>query len=438
MKKRFVFLFSVITLFFLGYEGFAVKANAEQLSGNEGIVTSQINNLVDNSLIEANYSKLMINKGSSKTVGLTYGNAILIGSAAKWSSSTPSVATVTNGNISAIGEGNATITAVYDNHEVSIEVTVYDPSLKANFSKLTLSNGKSTTIGLTYDSETLPPSKAKWDTSNSSVVTISDGELKARGKGVATVSAKYGGKEVKINVTVTDSELKANISKTSINVGETKEILLTYDDKAMLASKATWSTTKTSVATVTDGVIKAKGKGTATISAKYAGKEVRIDVTVIDVNLLKANTKNVSVYVGDTQKISLTYDEKTLSGSKAKWSTSKSSVVTVTDGVIKAKSRGTAIITAKYADKEVQINVNVSKIILKANVTNTSISKGKSKTITLNYNDKNLSGSKAKWSTSKSSVATVTDGVIRAKSKGTAIITAKYGGEEVEIKVTVN
>ncbi|GAA4712659.1 Ig-like domain-containing protein [Brevibacillus fulvus] len=76
---------------------------------------------------------------------------------------------------------------------------------------------------------------------------------------------------------------------------------------------------------------------------------------------------------------------------------------------------------------------------LKANHSSVSLKKGKSKTISLTYDGKKISGSKAKWTTSKSSVATVSkSGKIKAKKKGTATITAKYQSKTVKIKVTVN
>lgn len=67
-------------------------------------------------------------------------------------------------------------------------------------------------------------------------------------------------------------------------------------------------------------------------------------------------------------------------------------------------------------------------------------------TITLNKGDKiklgaivNMSGSTVEWKTSKKSVATVSSkGTVKAKSKGSAIITAMYGSNSnVKIKIIV-
>jgi len=229
--------------------------------------------------------------------------------------------------------------------------------------------------------------------------------------------------------------------------GKKETIRLTYNGSSISGSKATWKTSKSSVATVDDGVITAKDKGTATITASYKSETVKIEVRVDSTgssDTLEASKSKLNLSKGDKETIKLTYDGRSISNSKASWSTSKSSVANVNDdGVVTAKAKGTATITAKYKGEEVEIEVNVdgkgsSSDGLEADVTSLTLSKGDRETIELLYNNKSVPGSKAEWSSSKTSVATVNEnGRVTAKGKGTAQITAEYKGEKVKIKVTV-
>ncbi|MGE7271101.1 Ig-like domain-containing protein [Brevibacillus panacihumi] len=400
------------------------------------------------STLKASISKASMEKGDTKKVTLTYGGSSISASNATWKTSKSSVATVKNGTITAKGEGKATITAKYSGKTVTIDVTVKEEKgeLVAAETKVTMVKGDTATITLKYDGSKLTGSKADWSTSKSSVVTVSNGVLTAKGKGTATITAKYKGETVKIQVTVnedTKEKLVAAETKVTMVKGDTATINLKYDGSKLTGSKADWSTSKSSVVTVSNGVLTAKGKGTATITAKYKGETVKIQVTVNEdtkEKLVAAETK-VTMVKGDTATINLKYDGSKLTGSKADWSTSKSSVVTVSNGVLTAKGKGTATITAKYKGETVKIQVTVNedtKNKLEAAETKVTMVKGDTATINLKYDGSKLTGSKADWSTSKSSVVTVSNGVLTAKGKGTATITAEYKGETVKIQVTVN
>jgi|GEM_PF-2525392 len=396
--------------------------------------------------LEATVTKVSMVKGDKQAIRLKYDGSTLAGSKADWSTSNSSVVTVSNGDLTAKAKGTATITAKYKGETVKIQITVNEDAkkLEAAETKVTMLEGYTATINLKYDGSKLAGSKADWSTSKSSVVTVSKGELTAKAKGTATITAEYKGETVKIDVTVnedTKDKLEATKTKISLDKGDTETIKLKYDGSSLTGSKAEWSTSKSSVATVKNGVVTAKSAGTATITAAYKGETVKIVVTVDEdtKDKLEATKTKISLDKGDTETIKLKYDGSSLTGSKAEWSTSKSSVATVKNGVVTAKSAGTATITAEYKNEKVKIEITVGDDKDKLTVDDDSISlkEGKKETIRVTYNGKKVSGSDVKWSTSKSSVATVKDGVVTGKKKGTAIITAKYKGEEVEITVKV-
>ncbi|MNV81917.1 Bacterial Ig-like domain (group 2) [compost metagenome] len=81
------------------------------------------------------------------------------------------------------------------------------------------------------------------------------------------------------------TKLTVNEKKLALAPGGVKTLVLTaeYDTgkTASVASSAVWTSSKSSVATVTaDGKITAVAKGSATIKAKFGGKTVSIRVTV--------------------------------------------------------------------------------------------------------------------------------------------------------------
>lgn len=400
--------------------------------------------------LEASKSSVTLKKGKKSSITLKFAGKSVRAVEATWKSSDRSVATVDDGEIKAVSNGTATITASYRGQTVEIRVHVEDGNsdgkLEANVSKIYLDRGDKETIKLTYDDDRLTASKASWRTSKSSVATVNDdGVVTAKGKGTATITAKYKGYEVEVEVFVdTDASgrLEADDTNISLKSGERDTIQLRYDNDRLSGSSATWKTSDSYVATVSDGVITARNKGTATITAEYRGYKVEIQVKV-DANTsgkLVANDTSISLKKGERDIVILAYDGRVISNSDANWRTSRSSVATVSsNGTITAQGKGTATITAEYRGEKVEIDVKVDGSgLLEAGDTSISMDKGDREIVTLKYDGDYLSGSKAKWKTSKSSVATVSSsGTITAKGKGKATITAEYRGEKVEIEVEV-
>lgn len=145
------------------------------------------------------------------------------------------------------------------------------------------------------------------------------------------------------------------------------------------------------------------------------------------------NKKTATLKVGQTTTLKVLGSSK-----KATWSSSKKAVATVSKkGVVTAKKSGTAVITAKVGGKKYTCKVTVKKA---ASSTKTAISE---KNLTLYAGETQTlkivgSSKKASWSSSKKSVATVTNkGLVTAKKGGTATITAKIGNKKYTCKVTV-
>ncbi|MGF9907466.1 Ig-like domain-containing protein [Brevibacillus porteri] len=400
--------------------------------------------------LKASVGSVNVTIGDSETIRLTYNGSPIDNALVDWEIGSSSIASVSNGVVYGKKVGTTVVTARYNGYRATVRVTVdRAQTLEATKTEVSVKKGKKTNVSLKFAGSSLPGSRATWKTADKTVATVDDGEIKGVGEGSTVITASYKDQEVEIRVDVeggnSDGKLEADVTKLKMEKGDKETIKLTYDDDKLSGSKATWKTSKSSVATVNDdGVVTAKGKGTATITAKYKGYEVEVEVYVDtdSSGKLEADETSISLKKGDRDTIQLTYDDDRLSGSKATWKTSNSSVATVDDGVVTAKGQGTATITASYKGDKVEIRVNVdynNSGKLEVNDSTISLKKGERETVTLKYDGSSIGNSSASWSTSRSSVATVSNsGMITATGKGKATITAQYRGEKVEIEVTVD
>lgn len=201
-------------------------------------------------------------------------------------------------------------------------------------------------------------------------------------------------------VSVSAASVKLNKKKLSLMKGKTSILVLMNR-----SDEVTWTSSKKSVATVDqNGVVKAKKKGTATITAKSDGKKYTCKVTVKQpVTKVKLNQKNIRISIGKTYKLKTTVTPTSANNRKVSWSSSDKSVVTVSSsGQIKAVSAGTATITAKAKDGsgkkatcKIQVKTPVTSGAAAGGQTNTS-GQGSSSAEQNGQNTANTSSAKAK------------------------------------------
>lgn len=139
------------------------------------------------------------------------------------------------------------------------------------------------------------------------------------------------------------------------------------------------------------------------------------------VKSLKLNKKNLSMTVGEAKTLKATYNPA-YTTDKVKWSSSNTRVATVSSkGEIKAKALGTATITCKMGKKKATCKIAVNKLYLE-------LDKGKSSNLTSKVkNIKNYK--KAKWTSSKKSVATISNLRVKGRKHGKSVLTVKSSGK---------
>ena len=144
--------------------------------------------------------------------------------------------------------------------------------VSANAAKLN-KKSLSLNVGKTY---TLKASgtkgKIKWSSDKKSIATVSSkGVVTGKKKGSAVITAKYGKKKLTCKVTVKQpvTSVKLNKKSATLEKGKTLTLKATVSPSNANNKGITWSSSNKKVATVSSkGVVKAVGKGTATITAK--------------------------------------------------------------------------------------------------------------------------------------------------------------------------
>ena len=414
--------------------------------------------------ISLNETTLNLNKGDNSTLVVTYNptDTDVDKSTLAWSSSNTAVATVNNGEVSAVGAGDAVITAKIAGKIATVNVHVEVPLNSISIKSATsIDCGQTETLTVTYDPvDTTVEKNVVWTSDNEKVATVKDGVITTLKPGTANIKATVAGKEATCALTVNPVPLNSiSIKEQNITLekGKTSNLTVTYNPETTTDDKTvTWSSDADDIVSVDNGVITAKKAGEATITAKVGEKTATTKVTVI-VPLKSISLKNGTDAVDENNGVTLkrvagetpvtltvVYDpDDTTVAKDVEWLSTNTDVVTVKDGVLTPVKKGTAYVIAKVDGKEAKVKVEV-KVPLTgielADKTKIDLIKGQtSNKLVVNYLPDDTSDDKTvTWTSSADSVATVENGVITAKSKGTATITATVGNftDTVEVEVT--
>ena len=360
-----------------------------------------------------------------------------------WSSSDDSVVMVgKNGLIAAVKEGTAIITVTTEDggYTATCTVMVGIPVTGININTTALD----LIIGDSFQMEAWPqPSTAAnktviWSSSDESVVTVdSTGLVTAVKKGTATVKVKTqdGGYTASCTVTVVIpvSSVIINITEKDLIVGKKFQMAAWPQPVDATDRSVTWSSSNTSVATVSaDGLVKALNGGTTNIIARTVdgGYTAVCKIKVIvPVSYLKVNTTYVHIEKGETFQLKAWPQPVSATNRAVTWTSSDNSVATVdSTGLVTAVNYGTAYVTVKTIDGEywkkceIVVGTRVSSVSL--NTQTLPIEPGHKSQMTATVYPTNASIRSVSWKSSNDSIVTVSNtGLVTAVQKGTATIT---------------
>ena len=158
---------------------------------------------------------------------------------------------------------------------------------------------------------------------------------------------------------------------------------------------------------------------------------------------MKLSYEEIEFRVGDTKHISVTIEPEGADAGKISWSSSDNKIVTVDDGTITGKSRGTAVVTAEsesglkklcnvtVLDKEIE-SVTLSE-------SSTSVKQGGKIQLEAKVKPVDAPSDNLVWSSSDPKVASVDgNGMVLGESEGVVTITCESAnGKKATCTVTV-
>jgi len=232
-------------------------------------------------------------------------------------------------------------------------------------------------------------------------------------------------------------------SSASISAGSTQQFTAMgiYSDNSTqdLTSTATWSSSATSVATVSGGLASGVAAGTATITATSGSVSGTASLTVTPtLKSIAVMPSTASIGIGSTQQFTAmaTYSDSTTKDitASASWSSSSTSIATINaSGTATGVTAGTATITATSGSVSGTASLTVTAPLVSIAVTpgSASIVLGSTQQFmaTGTYADnstKNLTSS-VTWTSSVTTVATISGGLATSAGVGSTTITASAG-----------
>ncbi len=293
-----------------------------------------------------------------------------------------------------------------------------------------------TTATLTDQDETLqltlspeaPAGSCTWYSPNPAVATVDEnGLVTAKGNGTVVIEVTCETLSYYCTVNV-DIERKLNLSDITIKtLGST--CLLYLEPAPAETTICTWRSSNEAVATVDqNGLVTAKGNGTAVITVAYEGEEQSCNVTVIIERTLNA-TAHTFTATDETLQLTLTPGSE----NPITWESSNSNIATVdANGLVTPVSYGTATITATCESVKYTCEITV-QFTRTLNLTECMLTEqGATQQLALEPVPTNT----IVWSSSDPQIASVdANGLVTALNTGVATITAKC--EDVTYTCTV-
>ena len=401
---------------------------------------------------------------ANSTVDLKVGDVVDLGATLTpadagnltYTSSNTSVAIVEKGKIKALANGTAVITISFpgnenytaaENKTINVTVTLKDAIISVNNSTLNLFVDDNFTVVATTNPDGL---KVTFVQDDSGVYTVDEnGNVTALREGTGHILVKVGGDGVyaenTTEITVSVSKIPTEITLTNTTLD--LKVNNMVDGLANLtpadAGNLTFISSDENIVFVADGVILARGKGSANVTVSFAGNDkyeaalnrtIRVNVSLNDASVSVENS-TLELKVDERYDLNATVVPSFLN---VEYVSSNESVATVTDyGIVTAVGEGTTTITltvgndVTYAVNTTNVTVTVSKIPTEITVDTTPLDLFVGDEIVIVANLTPAGAGNVTFTSSDYDVVDFDfEGNVIAQGKGQAIITVSFAGDD--------
>lgn len=347
----------------------------------------------------------------------------------------------------ALSVDDTQVEIVYRGKSVKVNVTVRSSdapvtAVTVSTDSLELEAGETATVTATVTPSYATNPNIRWTTSNPNVATVENGVITAvnAGEAIISVVTEDGGFSDEVAVTVTKDvpveEIYTNAGVVRLAKGDTNTVKYFILPTDATETDVIWECDNIDVATVYNGVITAKGAGTATVTVKSvdgvhsASVLVIVNNGIVDVTGVALNKSVIDLELTQNAELKAIVMPSNASDKTVTWTSSNESVAKVTNGVVIAVAEGTATITATTADGSFTatctVNVKIPTVAVGGvtlDSTSANLKVGGTMTLTATISPANATDKTLTWTSSNEDVAKVENGVVTAMGEGTATIT---------------
>ena len=255
--------------------------------------------------VTLNAQNLTLNMGETSTLEATIIPDNATNKNVTWISENENIASVDNGVVTAIGEGETTITVITEDGEktATCNITVLpneDPEeipveeITLNTQNVTLEIGETSTLEATIIPDNATNKNVTWTSENENIASVDNGVVTAIGEGetTITVATEDGEKTAKCVVTVIEpgpeeihvEKVELNLQDISLEIGETATLVAVITPNDATNKNVTWTSEDENIASVNNGVVTAIGPGetTITVTTEDGQKTATCKITVTE------------------------------------------------------------------------------------------------------------------------------------------------------------
>lgn len=323
-------------------------------------------------------------------------------------------------------------------------------SVRLSNSTLTLAKGEKATLEVGVSPLNAIDYTIDWYVGDNSVANIVDGEVTAVDVGETIITAKCGAittsclvRVVALSIPIENIELLEK----EIDVEIEKSVQLTLSlTPENTTQQVKWISSDETIATVYDGKVFGRKKGSAIISATAGGKTTSVEVKVVPqaakVTSLKFKSSNVIIGEGVVRLLEVEVKSNDPENVQLTWSSSDENIVKVLDGRITAISKGQATIkvsagsledicTVEVVDKDsgvASLSLNKEKVTIKEKQSVALVALVEPEEFLNNL----------EWRSEDETIAIVSEyGLVRSIKPGTTNIIVSVGGFEATCIIEV-